>query len=164
MADYPDVFTQFRTIKHVHHASDHTVLTEHYIETGLETRGGLGWVIHNIEIELGDRPIAVANMARFGISTRRGLAALPTLGDKGCVMRAGLFMAFTTSGAALFPNVLEKPFRPPILIASRYLVSYFQLASDDSQLDGDTSYVRFSYTTRKLTPSDYIEIAETWGG
>lgn len=161
--DYPDVFMQFRTIAHTHHANNHTTLTESYIETGLEIRGGLGWVIHQVEVEYAKAPRTTSGFAKFAISTRRNQAALPNFGERGCLTRFAKGAGFATSGLAFDDLNHKVGFRPPVILAARYMASYFQEDVDDAQLDGQTSYIRIGYTTLKLTPADYIEIAETWG-
>ena len=163
-ADYPDVFMQFRTIAFQHHASDHTNLIEAYIETGLEIRGGLGWIVHELDLFQASMHGTVVSIWRWAVSTRRGQAVIPQMGDRGCLKR------FDTGGrtsAGGFFNIeslhQHKTWRPPILLASRYLALYMEMTADDPVLDGTTSYLRVGYTTLSLTPADYIEIAETWG-
>lgn len=162
-AEYPDVFMQFRTIAHAHHANDHTVLTEAYIETGLEIRGGLGWVIHRLEVEWAAAVVASATTARWAVSTRRAQADMPVFGSKGCLQITSCSNIFTTSGRTVVKSPDVFTYRPPVIIASRYMASYFQESADSADLDGLTSYIRIGYTTLKLTVADYVEIAETWG-
>lgn len=159
-ANPTDVFMQFAAIGGVWPGVT-TVLTEVALKTGLSIRGGLMWLLHQIEFAT-SQPAANASIMSMALSVRDGLVTMPTIEDPGCLAELTMMRLVTTTGATTwaFPHVQH--FLPPIPLAAPNLSLYFRTTTDDSGLDTNRASVRLGYTTTPLDAKAYAEIAETW--
>jgi hypothetical protein len=159
-----DLYMQFKDISVALNASDSSYLVTDEMDTGLSIRGQLVWLIHLIEVffqyTTGGSGAQVIN---FALSTVADLAALPALGDKGCLIVAQKEMAIATNGISYFNAPQQLKYLPPIPLAAPNLSIYAQTTADVSTLRSTTIKARLGFTTAPLDNAMYTEIAEVWG-
>lgn len=164
---WTDLFLNYVSIKLTTGASA-TTLVEQSLPTGLSVRGQYGWAIHAVEFMLSQRWVATAaaptGVVQLGLTTKRGLAAIPSLGDDGTLAVHEEVRTFITSGetAIVRPHVVYMS--PPVIIASPNLSLYWKASFDHAPLRAAEVIARIAYTTFALDSAAYTEIAETWGG
>jgi hypothetical protein len=159
-----DLFMQWFPVGVTLNGSDTTSLASSEMTTGLSIRGTYAWLVHRVEMEYSSLHDATADCStRLALSTERDRTTMPTVDDKGVIVRQSVTFHLTTSGACYLQQPLVWPSLPPTIIASPFLTFYAVISPDIVACRGDTIYGRVGFTTVPLDDQKmYLEIAETF--
>ena len=159
-----DMFLQFAGLKGRTDAVDTTRLTETHVKTGLSIRGQLVWLLHLVEEQDEVVPVTgVEGLLHWGVSTIQGLATMPSITDKGCVVRGRTLLSYQTTGMTSRMTPFALHYLPPVPVAAPELSLYVQMSVNHLTWIDIAVNVRLGFTTAPLDAAMYTEIAEVWG-
>lgn len=171
-----DMFMQFASLVPTLDAANTSTTVELELPTGMSVRGGLIWLIHQVEVDYSalDHIIRSTTADLFGmlmvaLSTKKALGNVPNIAADGTIIRdsvsyvASFEAADTTHHVLVRDHVKRYHFLPPIPIASPRLTAYIKTAAAEVELQGLTVPIRVGFTTAPLDSKTYTEIIETWG-
>jgi len=167
MASANDLYVNFKDLSVTLDASDPNTLVSEDHATGLSIRGGLAYLIHKLEVFFPDEQgrLAAHSGLEVGLSTRKGLVALPALGDPGTIAKCQRYFSVATSGMAYDAQPKLVSYLPPIPFAFPNITLYAQELSgtNHASLRGTDVQVRMHFTTEKMSNALLQEISEVWG-
>jgi len=145
-----------------------TTLTNENYNTGAGVSTMLAWRIHQVEYLTNGSWSGATDGSRITmtLSTRKDLAAMPGLNDKGtiCQFKRVLTLYATANGTSAVQS--QEPqvqhFLPPLLVASPNFSIYWSSSVDFAGQQSMYQDIRIGFTTEKLTESAYREVFETW--
>jgi len=161
-----DIFTNFYYVKVTLDGTDSTTMAENDFDTGLSSRGGLGWVIHRIEVWPTFKAIRMdADLVlKVALSTKKDEGSLPDPDVTGVIFHNRYAVSAAAAGTIIAPHEPHyMVFDPPLLIASKNLSMYAETEVDDAAWRNTTVHARIHYTYWPVGIAEYLEIAETWG-
>lgn len=159
-----DLFMQFAAVRVLLDGADSSTLVEGKVPTGLSVRGGLIWLIHQVEWMLPNHLLTQASVElEAAVCTVAGLAAMPQIHEKGVVAVDIEGCLLLTEGMTYFRHPVKDGFLPPVPLAAPNLSIYAKSGVDDANVRGEAVIARVGFTTAPLTNDVYAEIAETWG-
>jgi phenylacetate-coenzyme A ligase PaaK-like adenylate-forming protein len=160
-----DQYMNFFAMDVTSKADSSDVATDDF-NTGAGMATLLAWRIHKLEFYSDGHWDGATNGHQFSLalSTRKDLAAVPELVDKGCIARMKhtlqLFGTPANTFESRWPHVMD--YLPPIIVASPSFSLYFAATANFAGQVIKAQYLRIGFTTEKVTESLYREIFETW--
>jgi hypothetical protein len=163
MARPKDIFMQFASAVDVLvNAATHTVV-EVPIATAMSVRGAFIWLVHQVEFDFEEWLPNTDAVLRMALSTRQGLAAVPTLDEEGVVAAMTIHEDVVSNGTGVLVLPVTARFLPPVPLATSELSFYFALHAHLAALGNMRCSCRVGFTTAELDAGAYMEIAEVWG-
>jgi len=157
---YSDQYMNFVPIELDLSAGDTSALQEQRLATSITPRSDLMWELHLIEV-WGVRLTTNFLYFDWALSYQGGEAAMPELGDTGCIARGRNEWQYATSGGGIYYWPQRLTYFPPIAFAHPGLSFYVQGSANHN--DGKGTYTcRIGMTTEPLAGEDWREVAETW--
>lgn len=162
--EWSDEYAQFKDLVVTLDGSNSTTLVEVQHDTNLSVRGGFIWEMHALEYIIEGISLGAVMRTQWALSTQKGKAAIPELGDTGLYARGEYVQIMTTSGAiaSIWPQWFV--WAPAIPCASPNLSMYAKTSVDAAAVRGTKIRARLHYTTKKTDANVYTELAELWGG
>lgn len=134
-------------------------------ETAMNSMGGIAtriaWRIHVIEMF----PVigSTTNLGlTLAVSTRKNLAEMPAINDKGLVCFHKTTLYVVTSGGGIIHQPAVYNYLPPMIVASPNLSFYCQTDINDSPQQSKVHSCRIGFTAVELTSDVYQELYGTW--
>jgi len=156
-----DLYMQFKDVSGQMAASA-TTLNEREPAPGMSIRGMLAFLIHKIEIWSPDWGTNTRG-GTFALSTISGLAAMPSLSDKGLLCKVKSDVFFVTNGAGYVESPIQLGYLPPVPLVAPNISMYCIADQAHADINGKEIEARICFTTVPLDAAMYTEIAETWG-
>lgn len=158
-----DLFLNFMDLTAKYDATDSSSLEETEFGTGLTIRGGLAFLIHQVEVIF--PTFAADNDQLCMLCTEKGKSAIGAnqFGDKGVIAYFQRQWAYVTSGGGVIDTPMIARFMPPVPVAAPNISVYLKTSADEAALRAAPVGVRLGFTTVELDPALYTEVAETWG-
>lgn len=156
-----DVFLNFFSLSVTAGGASNVLATQaHTTAAGVATQ--VGWRIHTVEW-FPVRSMTASLLVTLALSTRKGLAAMPALGDKGLVAKHETKFVLATSGAGFAPDgPAMQSFLPPIIIATPNLSLYCITDTDHAPQQSVVHRCRIGFTMVELDSAVYTELWQTW--
>lgn len=143
--------------------ADSTTLTSNDENTNASAATKIGWRIHLIEfyMDVGGSTVDEANLT-LGLSTRKGLSAMPALTDVGCIALCRMDEGIVTSGYNYHISPIVFNYLPPVLIAGSNISMYFQGSTNNATWQSKTFRARIGYTMIDIAGDAWQELFQTW--
>jgi hypothetical protein len=160
MASIKDIYMNFYNLS-VTTETVATALAEGQHHTAMGPSMNIAWEIHSAEVFFPPIAAVTAEIV-VAVSTRRGLAAMPELNDKGLVALWRMSHLFSGSVGATQREPQKQNWLPPMLLAAPNLSVYAQASVDTSWTDDAPIPVRIGFTMVTLDTPLYQELFQTW--
>jgi hypothetical protein len=156
-----DVYLNFFTLEVTSDAADATALEQSAQNTSAGVATNFAWRIHLLEW-YPHADFEGTNVLTVALSTRKSLAAMPSLNDKGCVGIIKLYHDESAAGMADQFMPQQQVYLPPMLIASPSLSLYCQATQNNAAQRGVAHRCRIGFTMVELDSAAYNELWQTW--
>ncbi len=159
-----DVFMNFLSIAHAQGAASN-VLVETEVATGMTPFSSRPWGMSIALVEWVPRDLSAAALdATFemALSTRQGMAAIPTLDDSGCIDKLVLPVQVQVEGITKGEYPVRHQFIPTVLVAAPKISFYTIADIDTAPFQATIQTVRLGFLTVEMTQQLWNEVAQTW--
>jgi len=157
-----DLYMQFAALSVILNGTNAQTLVEAMIHTGLSIRGGLAWLIHQVEVFCPVGTLAGAEELYVAVAGIPSLGAMPELNDKGVLVRVTDAHTMVTNGMSQQYMPWVRHFLPPVPYAGPKMCVYARTRDDEAPYRGLVVRARICFTTVPIDSKMYAELAETW--